>query len=94
MSLGNDKIVDVELVIVFSVRNGGLQALAHILGDALAREFQIGERGRDLLAADQARDEIEFLRADPEHPGDRLSLVLGEAALVRFLAHRLRVPQT
>src|SRR5688572_9786605 len=88
MGLGNDEIVDVELVIVFRVRDRRLQALAYVLGDPLAREFEVGERGRDLLAADQARDQVEFLRAHPEHPGDRLSLVLGEAALMRFLAHR------
>src|SRR3954451_7461985 len=91
MRLSENEIVDVELVIVLGVRNCRLQALADILGNALARKLKIGERGRDLLAADQARDKIEFLRAHPEHPGDRLSLILGEAALVRFLAHRFSV---
>ncbi len=90
MRLGNDEIVDVQFVIVLRIRDRRLEALAHVLGDSLARKFQIRERRRDLLAADQARDEIEFLRAHPEHPGHRLSLVLGEAALVRFLAHRSR----
>jgi hypothetical protein len=88
MRLGNDQIVDVEFVIVFRVRDRRLQALANVLRDALARKFQIGERGRDLLAADQARDEIELLRADPERPGDRLGLVVSEPSLVRFLAQR------
>ena len=54
----------------------------------LRENSQIGERGRDLLAADQPRDQVELLRADPEHPGHRLGLVVCEAALVRFLAHR------
>ncbi len=88
MSFGNDKIVDVELVIVLRVRDRRLEALADILRDALARKFKIGERRRNLLAADQARDEVQLLRAHPQHLGDRLCLVLGEAALVRFLAHR------
>src|ERR1043165_4442032 len=68
MRLGNDEIVDVEFVIVFRIRDRRLQTLANVLRDPLAREFEIGERGRDLLAADQARDEIELLRADPERP--------------------------
>ena len=55
MRLGDDQIVDVEVVVVLRIRDRRLQALAHVLGDALAREFEIGERGRDLLAANELR---------------------------------------
>src|SRR5262249_2756038 len=54
---------------------------------ALARELETGERGRDLLAADERGEKIELLRRDPQHAGDRLGLVLGEAALALAFAH-------
>ena len=88
MGLGDDEIVDVEVVIVFRIGDRRFQALAHVAGDALAREFEIGERGRDLLAADELRQKVQLLRADPQHAGDRLGLVVGERALALFLAHR------
>ena len=62
MRLGDDQIVDVEVVVVLGVGDRRFQALATSFGDPLAREFQVGERGRDLLAADQPRDQIELLR--------------------------------
>src|SRR5262249_36560806 len=89
MGLGDDEIVDVELVVVLRVGDRRLEALAHLLGDALAREFEIGERGRDLLAADQLRQQIELLRAHAQHLGDRFGLVLGERAGMARLAHIL-----
>ena len=55
MGLGDDQIVDVEIVIVLGIGNGALQRLPDLPGDALARELQVGERRRDLLAADQLR---------------------------------------
>ena len=87
MGLGDDEFVDVEVVIVFGIGDRQLQALAHILGDALARKFEIGERARDLLAADHLRDKIEFLRRHPDHPGHRLGLIFGEASFACALAH-------
>ena len=91
MRLGDDQIVDVELMVVLGIGDRRFQALAHVARDALAREFQIGQRARDLLAADQLRHQIELLRADPQHPGDCLGLGIGERALACFLAHRLSV---
>ena len=58
------------------------------LGDALARELQVGERRRDLLAADQARHEVELLRAHPNRAGNRSRLVVLELARGLWLAHR------
>ena len=43
---------------------------------------------RDLLAADELRQQVQLLRADPQHAGDRLGLVVGERALALLLAHR------
>src|SRR5262245_34052064 len=89
MGLRHDEIVDVELVVVLGVGDRRLQALAHVLGNALARELEVGERGRDLLAADQLRQQVELLRAHAQHLGDRLRLVLGERAGMALLAHVL-----
>ena len=54
----------------------------------LSREFEVGERGRDLLAADELGEKIELLRADAQHADSRLGLVVGEAPRVGFLGHR------
>src|SRR5215510_5230905 len=89
MGLGDDQVVDVELVVVLGVGDRRLQALAHVLGDSLARELEIGERRRDLLAADQLGQQVELLRAHAQHLGDRLRLVLGERAGMALLAHVL-----
>src|SRR5690606_16278953 len=74
MRLGDDEIVDIEVVIVLGIGNRRFQALLHVDGDALARELQISERGGDLLAADELRDEIELLRRHPDVAGDGLGL--------------------
>src|SRR5207244_1568965 len=58
--------------------------------ESLAREVEIGERGRDLLAPDELGKQVELLRAHPQHPRHRLGLVLGEAAGMRLLAHDQR----
>src|SRR5262249_61102326 len=71
MRLGHDEIVDIEVVIVLGIGDRRLQALAHLAGDALVRKLEIGKRACDLLAADELRDEIELLRAYPQHAGDR-----------------------
>ena len=52
-SLADDEIVDIEIVVVLGVGDGALEALLHVASDALARELEIGERRRDLLAADE-----------------------------------------
>ena len=82
-----DEFVDVEFVIVFGVGDRRLQALAHVAGDTLAREFKIGQCGRDLLAADELRDKIELLRAHADEPRDRFRLVVFQHALAWLLAH-------
>jgi len=48
MSLDDDEIVDVEIVIVLGVGDRRFQAFAHVARDALARKLKIGERGRQL----------------------------------------------
>src|SRR3977135_1870077 len=65
MGLGDDQIVDAGLGVGFGIRDRRLQALADVLGDALARKFEIGERSRDLLAADELRKQVELLRGPP-----------------------------
>ena len=77
MRLDDHEIVDVEIVIVLRIGDRRFQALAHVAGNALAREFEIGKRGRNLLAADELRQEVQLLRAHPQHAGDGLGLVVG-----------------
>src|SRR6185437_14497524 len=93
MRFRNNEIIDIEIVIIFGIGNRRFQALLDIDRDPLARKLQIGKRGRSLPAADQLRDKIELLRAHPQHPGDRLGLVVREAPFALWLAHRLS-PQT
>src|SRR6266403_1678109 len=88
MRLGDDQIVDIEIVIVLGVGDRRFQALLDVDRDPLARELQIGERGRSLPAADQLRDQIELLRAYAQHPGDGLGLVIREAPFALWFAHR------
>src|SRR6185437_3443002 len=85
----NNEIIDVEIMIVFGIGNRRFQALLDVDRDPLARKLQVGERGRSLAAADQLRNQVELLRADPKHPGDRLGLVIREAPFALWFAHRL-----
>src|SRR5882672_4255970 len=89
MRLGDDQIVDIEVMIVLGVGDRRFQALLDVDRDPLARKLQVGKRGRSLPAADQLRDKIELLRAHPQHPGDCLGLVVREAPFALWFAHRL-----
>src|SRR5207302_1312934 len=75
------------LVIVLGVCDRRFQVLAHVAGDALARELEIGQRGCHLLAADELRNKVELLRAHPQHARDRFGLVVRERAFPLLLAH-------
>src|SRR5665648_285419 len=87
IGLGDDQRVDIEVVIVLGVGNGRLQRLLHVLGDALTRKSQIGERAIDLLAPDQLGKQVELLRAHANVPGHGLRLAVFERALALRLAH-------
>src|SRR5260370_28805897 len=87
MGASHHEIVDVEIVIVLRIRNGGFQALAYVLGDALTRELQVSECCLHFLAADELRNQVELLRADAQHAGDGLGLVVRKAARMSGLAH-------
>src|SRR6202051_4845616 len=88
MRLGDDQIVDIEIMVVFGIGYRRFQALLDVDRDPLARKLQIGERRRSLPAADQLRDQIKFLRAHPQHAGDGLGLVIREAPFALWFAHR------
>jgi hypothetical protein len=60
--LGDDQRVDVEVVIVLGVGDRRLERLLDVLGDALAREGQVGERLVDLLAADLGGNVVQLPR--------------------------------
>ena len=79
MRLRDHELVDIEIVVVLGIGDRRLQALLDVDRDPLARELQVGKRGRRLAAADHLRDQVELLRAHPKHPGDRLGLIVGEA---------------
>ena len=87
IGLRHDEIVDVEAVVVLGVGDRALQGLFHLKGDSLARKLEIGKRRLDLLAADQLREKVQFLRAHPQHAGDRLGFVILERARRFFLGH-------
>src|SRR5437763_4609375 len=88
MRLGDNQIVDIEVMIVLGVCDRRFQALLDVDRDALARKLQVGERGRSLSAADKLRDKIELLRAHAQHPGDCLGLVVREDPFALWFAHR------
>src|SRR5690554_5816310 len=66
-SFRNDESVGVEAVIVLGVRDGALEHLLDLAGDALVAEFEFGQSLLDLLAADQLGQKVELLRADAQH---------------------------
>ena len=51
MRLGDDKRVDIEVVIVLGIGDCRFQTLLHIDRDPLARKLQVGEGSRRLAAA-------------------------------------------
>jgi len=79
MGLGDDQIVDFEIVIVLGVGDRRFQTFNDVDRDPLARKLQVGKRRRGFAAADQLRDKVKLLRAHPQHPGHRLGLVIGKA---------------
>src|SRR6266481_4043653 len=89
MGLGDDQIVDIEVVVVLGIGDRRLQALLDVDRDPLARKLQVGKCCRSLPAADQLRDKIELLRAHPQHAGNRLGLVVREGPFALWFAHRL-----
>src|SRR4051794_30251094 len=89
MRFGDDEIVDLEVMVVLGVGDRRFQTLLDVDRDPLARELQVGKRRRGLAAADQLRHEVQLLRADAKHAGDRLGLVIGERAFAAGFAHRI-----
>src|SRR5438445_295356 len=53
--------VDIELVVVLGVGDRRLEYLPYILRDAAAREGQLGQSVRRVLAADRLRDKVQLL---------------------------------
>ena len=89
MGMGNDEIVHIERVVVLGVGNGALQALAHIKSDPLARKFEIGERRGDLLAANEAGNEVQLLWADAQVARYSLGFLVAQRAGGSSLAQGL-----
>jgi hypothetical protein len=87
VSLRDNELIDIEIVIVFGIGDCRFQALANIARHALAREFQVRQRNRHLFAANELRQKIELLRAHAQHARDSLRLVLGKGAFARPFTH-------
>jgi len=85
--LGDDESVDVEVVVVFRVRDRRSEDLARVLGHRLLGEGQDVHRVFDLAAADQGGDEVELLGGTTNGGADRKSFLLADAAGCCLLAH-------
>src|ERR1700724_415205 len=81
---GDDEIVDIEIVVILGVGDRALEGLPDIEGAPLAGKLEIGESLLNLLASDQLRQKVQLLRANPQHPGDRLGFTVLQRAR-RFL---------
>src|SRR5438045_4595578 len=79
--------VDIELVVVLGVGDRRLEYLPYILRDTAAREGQLGQSVRRVLAADRLRDEIQLLRAAAQRAQKRGGFIVGETAGGGLLAH-------
>jgi hypothetical protein len=86
--LSDNKIVDVEIMVVLGVGDCGFERLLDLDRNPLVGELEIGERGRDLLAPDELGEKVELLRADAQHARRRLGFVLRLTARVGRLGHR------
>src|SRR6185312_15807404 len=86
--LGDDEIVDVEVVVVLGVGDGAFQHLLDLMRDAARRELQLGERSLDALAADGLRHQVQLARAGADVAADGRGLGVREDAGARFLAHQ------
>ena len=90
-SLGHDKRVDVQVVVVFRVGDRRGENLARVFGHALLREGENVHRFLGLLAADQTGDKVELLGRAADLRADRERLVVSNAAGCLVLAHQ-RLP--
>src|SRR5436190_341521 len=79
--------VDIELVVVLGVGDRRLEYLPYILRDAAAREGQLGQSVRRVLAADRLRDKVQLLRAAAQRAQKRGGFIVGETAGGGLLAH-------
>jgi hypothetical protein len=60
ISLGNNQLVDIEIVVVLGVCDRRFKRLLDGRGDALARKLKLGQRLVNLLAADDAATRLSF----------------------------------
>ena len=86
--MGDDQIVDVEIMVVLGVGDRGFERLLDLDRNPFSGELKIGERGRDLLAPDKLGDKVELLRTDAQHARRRLGFVLRLTAWIGRFGHR------
>lgn len=83
----HDQCIDIQVVVVFRVGDCRFQRLLDRAGNPLGREFEIGKRCRDLLAADQRGNQVELLRADTDRAQYGARFVISKPARSFGLAH-------
>jgi len=89
IGLGHDQLVHVEVVVVFGIGDGGLKTFLHVNRDPLFGEGQVRERTFHLLAANEASNEVQFLRRRLEHAQFCTCFIVGHAAGIFILTHGL-----
>src|SRR6202020_136282 len=65
----DDELVDVELMIVFSIRDRAFQRLFDLLGDAALAEGEISQSAPGRQVTDRCRDQVQLARANPHIAG-------------------------
>ena len=88
MGFGDDKGVDIELMVVLGIGDRRFQRLLDVAGNTLAREGQVSQSAGDRLAAYRRRNQVQLARADPQHARDGLGFVFGKNAFAFLLTHR------
>ena len=81
------KPVDIQLVVVLGIGDGGFEDLFHFPRDPPFGKPQIGQRRLAILAANALGHEIELAPARAQVLGVRHRLVVAEPPFGRFLAH-------
>src|SRR6516164_6414553 len=85
--LFDKEAIDIELMIVFGIRDCRLQHLFYVARYTAPGKGQLRQCRRSSFSADGLRDEVELARARTETPHNRGSLVLIEPARGCLLAH-------
>jgi len=85
--LGDIQAVDIEIVVVLGIGDGRFENLLYLAGNPALRELKFGQSRFAVLAANDAGDQVELLRADSHLLGIGHGFVVGNRTRSGFLAH-------